>query len=127
MKRVIMILTGLLLLAGAAFANIHIVEKKAGDITVKVMIDSNPLKVSDNNISIELLDPEGNAITNAEVAVYYFMPSMPAMNYEVKAFPEGKKYVAMLKPTMPGEWSVDINARIGEKEADKVSFSFEAK
>jgi nitrogen fixation protein FixH len=127
MKRVIIILTGLLLLAGAVYADNLNLEKKAGDVTVKVTLESNPLKVSDNNISIELLDPEGHAITNAEVAVYYFMPSMPAMNYEVKALPEGGQYTAVIKPTMPGEWTADINAGIGGKEADKVSISFDAR
>jgi nitrogen fixation protein FixH len=127
MNRVIMILTGLMLLAGAAYASHPNVENKAGDVMAKVMTESHILKVSDNNISIELHDLEGYAITNAEVAVYYFMPSMPAMNYEVKALPEGKQYTAVIKPTMPGEWTADINAGIGEKEAHKVSFSFDAK
>ncbi len=127
MKRVIIILTGLLFLAGAAYANNLNLEKKVGDVTVKVIIESNPLKVSDNNISIELLDPEGHAITNAEVAVYYFMPSMPTMNYEVKALPKGTQYTAVIKPTMSGEWTADINARIRGKKADKVSFSFDVK
>ncbi len=126
MNRVIMIMACLLLLTGAVYADSLNYEKKAGDVTVKVVIDSNPLTVGDNNIRIELLDPEGNAITNAEVAVYYFMPSMPAMNYEVKAMPKEEQYTAVIKPTMPGEWTADINARIGEKEGDKVSFSFEA-
>ena len=127
MKRVLVVLTGLLLLAGTAYADSCNFEKKAGDLTVTVEIDSKPLKVGDNNISIELLDPEGNAITNAEVTVYFFMPSMPAMNYEVKALPKEKRYTAVIKPTMPGEWTADINTRIGEKEAEKVSISFDAK
>jgi hypothetical protein len=55
------------------------------------------------------------------------MSSMPAMNYEVKAVPKGKLYEAVVKPTMPGEWSADINVIIGEKEGDKVSISFDAK
>jgi nitrogen fixation protein FixH len=127
MNRVIMILTGLLLLAGAVYADSLNYEKKSGDVTVKVVIDSNPLTLGDNNIRIELLDPEGNAITNAEVAVYYFMPSMPTMNYEVKATLKEEQYTALIKPTMSGEWIADINVIIGEKEGDKVSISFDAK
>jgi hypothetical protein len=127
MNRVIMILTVLLLLAGVSYADNLIVEKKAGDVTVKVVMGGSPLKVSDNNLSIELIDLEGNAITSAEVAVYYFMPSMPAMNYEVKAVPKGKLYEAVVKPTMPGEWSADINVMVGEEEARKVSINFKAK
>ena len=126
MNRVIMILTGLMLLAGVAYANHPDVENRAGDVIAKVMIESHTLKVSDNNISIELLDLEGNAITNAEMAIYYFMPSMPAMNYEIKALPKGKQYAAVIKPTMPGAWIADVSAKIGGKEQHMVSFSFDA-
>jgi len=52
---------------------------------------------------------------------------MPAMNYEVKAVPDGEQYSAVIKPTMPGEWSADINVMIGEEEARKVSINFKAK
>jgi nitrogen fixation protein FixH len=116
MNRVIMILTGLILLAGTAYANHLNVENKAGDVIAKLTMESHALTVNDNNISIELLDLEGNAITDAEMAVYYFMPSMPAMNYEVKALPKGEQYTAVIKPTMPGIWIAYISAIIGEKE-----------
>jgi hypothetical protein len=55
------------------------------------------------------------------------MPSMPTMNYEVKATPKEEQYTALIKPTMSGEWIADINVIIGEKEGDKVSISFDAK
>jgi nitrogen fixation protein FixH len=127
MKKVIMILTGLMLMAGTAYSNDLNVEKRAGDFTVKAAIENNPLKVGDNRIVIEVLDREGNATTDAEVAVYYYMPSMPAMNYEVNALPKGKQYAAVIKPTMPGEWTADIKAKTGKKDSVVVSFSFDAK
>jgi nitrogen fixation protein FixH len=127
MKRVIMILTAVILFAGYSYANNLNMEKKVGDITVKAVIENNPLNVGDNSITIELLDPDGNATTDAEMAVYYYMPSMPAMNYEVKAAPKGKYYSAVIKPTMPGEWAADIKAKKGDEDSLVVSFSFDAK
>lgn len=126
MNRVIMILTGLMLLAGVAYADHYNVENKIGDMIAKVNIENHTMKVSDNKISIELLDLEGNAITNAEMAVYYFMPSMPAMNYEVKALLKGKQYEAVIKPTMPGEWTADIRVKIGEEKSHTTAFNFNA-
>jgi nitrogen fixation protein FixH len=126
MKKVLMILTATILLAGAAYANHFNAEKRAGDFIAKLTIESHALTVDDNNISIELLDAEGNATTDAEMAVYYYMPSMPAMNYKVKALPEGEHYTAVIKPTMPGVWIADVGARIGGKEQHIISFSFEA-
>jgi nitrogen fixation protein FixH len=126
MKKILMMLTAAMLIAGVAYANHFDVEKRVGDVIAKLTIESHALTVNDNNISIELLDPEGKAITNAEMEVYYYMPSMPAVNYEVKALPEGKHYTAVIKPTMPGTWIADVGARIGEKEQHIISFSFDA-
>jgi nitrogen fixation protein FixH len=126
MNKVLMILTVIMLIAGAAYADHFNVVKKAGDVIASLTMENHSLTVNNNDISIELLDLEGKAITNAEMAVYYFMPSMPAMNYEVKALPKGEHYTAMIKPTMPGVWIADISAKIGEKEQHIISFSFDA-
>jgi nitrogen fixation protein FixH len=127
MKNALIILTALILLAGSSYANHFNVEKRAGDVIAKLTIEGHALAVNDNNVSIELFDPEGNTITFAEMEVYYYMPSMPAMNYNVKALPEGEHYTAVIKLTMPGVWIADVGARIGGKEQHIISFSFEAK
>ncbi len=127
MKKVVIMLIGLLLLAGVVSANPFIAEKQSGDITVRATMNRELLKVGGKHINIELFDEPGKAITDAEVAIYYFMPEMPAMNYQVKASPDGKKYMAVIKPTMSGAWSADITAKIRKGVTQKVEISFTAK
>jgi nitrogen fixation protein FixH len=126
-KRVLIVVIALLLVAGAAYANHFNVVKKAGDVTVKVVIDNDPIKVGNNNVAIELLDEKGKSITNADVAIYYFMPSMPAMNYEVQATPDGSTYAAVIKPVMPGAWDADIKVKRDGGDVQKATVSFDAK
>ena len=125
-KKIIIVLSAVLMLAGVGHAGNFDSIKQAGDITIKATIDSNPLKVGDNALTIELIDKSGKVITDAEVDVYYFMPSMPAMNYEVRAAVKGKKYAAVIKPTMPGAWDADIRFRVPGGDMQKVTISFEA-
>ncbi len=127
MKKVVIMLAALFVLAGAAYAGHGHAVNKSGEVTIRTSIGSDPLKVGNNNITIELMDKNGHVITGADVVVYYFMPSMPAMNYEVKASPKRKKYAAVIKPTMPGAWDVDIKVVKDGKDIQKVTISFKAK
>lgn len=127
MKKVSTVVIALLLVAGVVYANQFNAVKKAGDVTVKVMMESEPVKVGDNNVIIELFDSKGRSISGADVSVYYFMPSMPAMNYEVQASPDGTKYTAVIKPLMPGTWDADIKVKRNGGEVQKATFSFDAK
>jgi nitrogen fixation protein FixH len=127
MKRILSTLIALMLVAGAAYAEQFKAVKKAGDMTVKVVIENAPLKVGNNTAAIELLDEKGRAITDAEVAVYYFMPAMPAMNYEVKASLSGDRYSAVVKPTMPGTWDAEVRVKMTGGDTKKVTINFEAK
>lgn len=124
MKRLLSALIAVLVASGAVYAQQFSSVEKAGDITVAVTIENSPLKVGNNDASIKLLNEKGEAITGAEVAVYFFMPSMPAMNYEVPAPHSGDGYAAVIKPTMPGAWSAEIRVTLpgGEKRAATVSF-----
>jgi nitrogen fixation protein FixH len=116
-----------MLVAGAAYAEQFNVEKKAGDMTVKVVMENTPLNVGNNNAAIAILDENGRAITDAEVAIYYFMPSMPAMNYEVRASRSGDRYAAVVKPTMPGAWEAEVRVKTAGGDMNKVTINFDAK
>ena len=127
-KRILMSsIIALLMMTGVAFTSQFNAVEKAGDMTVKVAVENDPLKVGDNNVIIELLDGQGKVLTDADVAVYYFMPSMPAMNYEVQASPDGTKYVATIKPLMPGVWDMDIKIKRNGGDIQKAKISFDAK
>lgn len=128
MKKFLIVLTGLFLIAGSVYADSLHSVKETGDLTVKMVSETNPLKVGDNHITIELADLKGKAIKGAEVSVYYFMPSMPAMNYEAGAELDGTKYVAVIRPTMPGAWDADIKViKAAGEEMQKVRVSFKAR
>ena len=128
MKRVLIsVVVVMLLMTGVAYTSQFNVVKQAGDLKVKVVVESDPLKVGDNNLRIELLDSKGNAVTDADVSVYYFMPSMPAMNYEVQASPDGTNYAAVIKPLMPGAWDADIKIKRNGGAIQKTTINFNAK
>jgi hypothetical protein len=127
MKIILNTLIALMLVAGAAYAEQFNAVNKAGDMTVKIVFKNTPLKVGNNTGSIELLDEKGKAITDAEVALYYFMPSMPAMNYEVRASRSGDMYAAVVKPTMPGAWKAEVRVKITGGDTKRVTINFDAK
>ena len=128
MKRVLIsVVVVMLLMTGVAYTSQFNVVKQAGDVKVTVVVESDPLKVGDNNLRIELLDSKGNAVTDADVSVYYFMPSMPAMNYEVQASPDGTNYAAVIKPLMPGAWDADIKIKRNGGDVQKTTINFNAK
>lgn len=127
MKKSLIILSIVLMLSGAAYADTFGSVHKTGEITVRSTIDGSSLKVGANDITIEIIGAGGEPVTDAEVGIYYFMPSMPAMNYETGAGLKGTKYVAVIKPTMPGEWDADIKVMKGAGEVQKVTISFDAK
>ncbi len=126
MKIIVISILALMVMAGTGYAGQLQVEGTADGLTLNVQVENEPLKVGDNAVSIVLISKDGNSISDAEVSVYYFMPVMPAMNYEVNAVSEDNKYTAMIKPTMPGEWEAAVKVKSGSKEAQKVTFNFEA-
>ena len=126
-KFVALVLSAVLMMAGSVYATEFSSVNETGDVTVLVTADSDPLKVGDNTVTLEISGKNGGQVTDAEVDIYYFMPSMPAMNYTSKAEMKGTKYAAVIKPTMPGAWKADIKVINAVGEAQKVTISFDAK
>ena len=129
MKRVLIILTGLLLLSGAAYAKDYEVKKKAGDYDVEIKIDKNPPVVGKNNMEIEIKDKSGKYVTDAKVKVEYSMPAMPgmpAMDYKTDAKLEGEyEYKATMDISMSGSWNIVVKITRGDKTS-KAKFSIDA-
>ncbi len=126
MKKVVVVLMALMFFSSIVYAGSLAFEKKAGDIAVNVSIDNNPPKVGKNRMNVELWDDNGEEITDAKIDIYYFMPSMRAMNYTTSAEFKDGVYTAVIKPTMPGEWDVDITIK-GKGADRKTIISFDAK
>lgn len=127
MKRVLIVITGVLILIGNTYAHSFNGVFHAKDLKVRTSTSQSPLVVGENDVAIELLNADGSAIKDAEVSVYFFMPSMPAMNYEVSTTVKGDRYAAVIKPTMPGKWAADIKVKKSGGAESKVQVDFEVK
>ena len=127
MKRIVLFTMVLLLAAGIAYAKGHELKKKTGGYDVLLKFQKNTVSVGDNPVSIEIMETSGHQVSDAKVELYYFMPSMPAMNYTANARVEGDRYNATVSPTMPGDWKVDVKFTKPGEKTQKVTFSFKAK
>jgi hypothetical protein len=128
MKRVMVVIVAVLLLAGIAYAKDYEVTKKAGVYNVIVKIDKNPPVVGDNNMKIDIKDAAGNNVTDAKVKVEYSMPAMsgmPAMNYKTNAELKDNAYKAKINLSMTGSWNIAVKIIKGGKTAS-MKFSIDA-
>jgi hypothetical protein len=90
------------------------VRKNAEGLTFDIAINRNPPVLGDNEIRIEIRDPQGKPVLDAEVLVNYYMPPMPKMapmNYTVLASLKGKEYRATMDLIMTGPWNIIIRAK----------------
>ncbi len=118
MKKVVLAVMVVLMLAGAAWAKDFEVTKKAGDYTVVVKIDKNPPVTGNNNMTVALKDAAGAAVQDAKVAVEYSMPAMPGMppmNYKSNTELKGGEYQAKLNFSMSGPWNLVVKINRGGK------------
>lgn len=128
MRKFLMVVIGMLLISGAAYAKEYEVKKKAGDYDVEVTIDKNPPVVGDNHMTIEVKDAKGNYVTGLKVVVDYSMPGMPGMppmNYKTDAAADGNEYKATMNLSMGGSWNIVVKITHGEKTS-KLKFSIDA-
>jgi hypothetical protein len=120
MKRLMVIIVAMLLIAGIAYAKDYEVTKKAGEYNVIVKIDKNPPVVGDNNMKIDIRDASGKNVTDAKVKVEYSMPAMPGMppmNYKTDAELKGNMYKAKMNISMTGPWNIAVKITKGGKKA----------
>ncbi len=126
-NKIVMFYIGILLISSMAYGKSLDIEKKAGEVTVKASIDRDPPIVGKNNLSVELLDNRGSAIKDAEIQIFYLMPSMPAMNYEITPGLKGNRYIGTIELVMAGQWKVDVKWKRPGCKIKKISFTFEVK
>ena len=110
----------LLLICGASCeAGDYRVRKTADGIAFDIAINRNPPVLGDNEIRIEIRDPQGNPLLDAEVLVNYYKPPMPKMapmNYTVPASLKGKEYSATMDLIMTDPWNIVTRARVHGKQ-----------
>ena len=123
-KRIVFILV-LILIAGIAYAKGYEVKKKAGEYETRIRIDRNPPVIGNNNIEIEIKDATGKYVMDARVLVNYYMPPMPRMapmNYRTDARLKGEKYKATMNFIMTGPWIIAVKiTRQGKTSTTKIN------
>jgi hypothetical protein len=111
-------LLAIFLACGSCEAGDYRVRKNADGFIFDIAINRNPPVLGDNEIRIEIKDPPGNPVLEAEVLVNYYMPPMPKMapmNYTVPATLKGKEYRATMDLIMTGPWNIIIRAKLNDK------------
>jgi hypothetical protein len=127
MKRIIMILTAIVLLLAIGLANAkdYEITKKSGDYTVQIKIDKNPPITGENKMNITIKDTTGKNVTDATVDINYGMPAMPgmgAMNYKTTAGLKGDRYLATINFSMAGPSYINIKiTRSGKTQTVKLN------
>jgi hypothetical protein len=127
MKRIIMILTAIVLLMAIGLANAkdYEITKKSGDYTVQIKIDKNPPITGENKMDIAIKDTTGKNVNDATVDINYGMPAMPgmgAMNYKTTAGLKGDRYLATINFSMAGPSYINIKiTRGGKSESVKLN------
>ena len=69
MKKIILLIMALFLVAGAAYAKEEY-KKKAGDYNVTITLDKSP-SVGQNDVTVNIKDAKGKDVTDANVVVEY--------------------------------------------------------
>jgi hypothetical protein len=129
MRRLLIVMVVLLLIAGVAYAKDYELNKKAGGYNVLIRIDKNPPVAGKNNVEIAITDGSGKAVTDAKVVLGYSMPPMAGMapmNYKTDAELKGNSYRAKVDYSMAGSWNNEIRITRAGKTAS-VKFTIDAK
>ena len=126
MKKTLILLAGILMILSSSAFGFN-AEFVSNAMKIRTVSESSTLSVGDNAVTIEITDSTGRFIKDMVVDVYYFMPSMPAMNYEAKSTLTDSTYSTVIKPVMPGEWTADISVKKSGEVIKKVSVNFNVK
>jgi len=116
------LILALLAAVPAAYSKDLELTGKAGELEVNLTIDRNPPNVGRNRMEIEIKDSSGR-VTDATVAVNYYMPPMPRMapmNYTTNAELKSEKYRLTMDLIMAGPWIIRVMiTRDGKKATAK--------
>jgi YtkA-like len=115
----------LLLAAGMAYAKDYSVGKKVGPYDVSIRMDNNPAVIGANRVTLKIRNDAAQE-NDLDPEVYYFMQSMPAMSYTAHARRNGDAYTAVIKPTMPGEWTMQVKIKGPDGGTYSGTFEFKA-
>jgi nitrogen fixation protein FixH len=125
MKNFLILIITAIFFVGTSYAAPYVIEKQVDDLTVKVVMESNPPVVGENNIEIQLTDSEGNPVKEAKLKLDYSMPpmeNMPPMMYRARAKLNGESYKTKINLSMSGYWDIAVNIKRPGKSLAKINF-----
>ncbi|GBD96197.1 MAG TPA: hypothetical protein ENG83_06500 [Nitrospirae bacterium] len=125
MKKVLLLLFGVILLTGTLQASQHEIVKDADDLKIRVLMENDPPLTGENNLKIVLADSEGIPVTKAKIKVDYSMPpmgNMPPMLYKARAKFDGEGYKAKINLSMSGPWNVAVSIKRPGKSLTRMEF-----
>lgn len=127
MKTLITTLMLLALTFGLAQAGNLSETRTVGNYEVSLGLGSEALVVGSNTATVSIRDSAGKNLTGLPVEIYYFMPSMPAMNTTAKAEQKDDSYTGTIEPSMGGVWEVEVRFQAPGGEKHKATFTFDIK
>jgi type 1 fimbria pilin len=105
-------------------------QKTTGGLTITISAGSYPLVKGDNDLSVKITDEAGKTVTDAKVAVRFFMPPMPGMapmSSKADATLKGESYRFTAKPDMEGTWKAEVTAVRPGKSPATATFNLDAR
>lgn len=129
MKKVLLLLFGVIFLTGTLQASQYEIVKGVDDLKIKVVMDNTPAMTGEKSLNIHLSDAEGNQVTKAKVKVDYSMSpmgNMPPMIYKARAKFDGDGYQAKINLSMSGDWNIVIKIKRPGKSLARMEFQIKA-
>lgn len=120
----------LLLVVVAGCSKGYEAQRTAGDLKVTLKADGYPLTKGDNTLLVGVAGPEGKAITDANVAVRFYMPPMPGMapmDTTTQAVLKGDKYASTVNASMEGGWKAEVSVARPGKDPVSTTFNLDAR
>lgn len=128
MKRVSLIVLGVVLVSTMAWAQESSLSQGIGGYVIELVFDRLPARVGENTTILKVTDGSGKVVTGATatIEVLYFMREgiipgkgpvvMPYMAYIAEAVPKDSMYVAKLNLWMDGAWNLFVTVTDNEKK-----------
>ena len=105
-------------------------QKSVDDLTVTLSAGSYPLVKGDNTLTVKATDATGKAVTDAQVAMKFYMPPMPGMapmEFDQQGTLKGSAYAFTVNPPMEGGWKADVTVARTSKPATTATFNLDAR
>jgi len=127
---VLMLVLFAFVLGGWSLSRGYESQKKVSGLNITLTADRYPLVKGDNNLSLEVAEASGKALSDAKVEVRFFMPPMPgmaSMEELIQPRQKGKEYSFTVNVAMEGGWKIEAMITQPGKAPATVIFNLDAR